>query len=59
MFIFTETPFVASSESESSDEDDMEQIRRANLIATSLLTPAPDQALGAWEAHTKVCPKSN
>lgn len=47
-----ETPFVAS-ESES-EEDDVEQIVKANLIAKSLLTPAPDQKLGAWEAHTKV-----
>lgn len=49
-----EVPFVPSSDPESSDEDDVEQIRRASLISASLLTPAPDQALGAWEAHTKV-----
>lgn len=50
---FTEEPFVAS-ESEQSEEDDVEQIVKANLIAKSLLTPALDQKLGAWEAHTKV-----
>lgn len=33
--------------------DDVEQIVKANLIEKSLLTPAPDQKLGAWEAHTK------
>lgn len=55
MFFFSiiETPFVAS-ETESEDEDDIEQIVKANLIEKSLLTPAPDQKLGAWEAHTKV-----
>lgn len=51
--LFSETPFVAS-ESEASDDDDVEQIVKANLIAKSLLTPAPDQKLGAWEVHTKV-----
>lgn len=50
--LFTETPFVAS-ESESS-EDDVEQIVKANLIAKSLLSPAPDQRLGEWERYTKV-----
>lgn len=52
-FPFAEEPFVAS-ESEQSEEDDVEQIVKANLIAKSLLTPALDQKLGAWEAHTKV-----
>lgn len=52
ILLFVETPFIAS-ESES-EEDDVEQIVKANLIAKSLLTPAPDQKLGAWEAHTKV-----
>lgn len=51
--LFTETPFVAS-ESESSEEDDVEQIVKANLIAKSLLSPAPDQRLGEWERYTKV-----
>lgn len=56
MFFFVaEAPFVAS-DSEQSDEDDVEQIVKANLIAKSLLTPAPDQRLGAWEVHTKVRP---
>lgn len=50
---FVETPFIAS-ESESEEEDDVEQIVKANLIEKSLLTPAPDQKLGAWEVHTKV-----
>lgn len=53
VFLLTEIPFVAS-ESEASDEDDVEQIVKANLIEKSLLTPAPDQKLGAWEVHTKV-----
>lgn len=53
IFLFTETPFVAS-ETESEDDDDIEQIVKANLIQKSLLTPALDQKLGAWEAHTKV-----
>lgn len=52
--IHLETPFIASeTESDDNDEDDVEQIVKANLIAKSLLTPAPDQKLGAWEAHTK------
>lgn len=49
----TEAPFVPS-DSENSDEDDVEQIVKANLIQKSLLTPALDQKMGAWEAHTKV-----
>lgn len=53
-FIHLETAFVASeTESDDDDEDDVEQIVKANLIAKSLLSPAPDQKLGAWEAHTK------
>lgn len=46
-------PFVASETESDDEEDDIEQIVKANLIAKSLLTPAPDQRLGAWEAHTK------
>lgn len=53
MIYSIETPFVAS-DSDLSEEDDIEQIVKANLIAKSLLTPALDQKLGAWEAHTKV-----
>lgn len=48
-----ETPFIASETESDDDEDDVEQIVKANLIEKSLLTPAPDQKLGAWEAHTK------
>lgn len=49
----TEKPFVASSDSES-DDDDYEQMHRAHLIEKSLLTPAADQPLGEWEKYTKV-----
>lgn len=52
-FFIAEKPFIASSDSES-DDDDYEQMHRAHLIEKSLLTPVADQALGEWEKHTKV-----
>lgn len=53
--LISETRPDNATESESSDcEDDLAQIRHANLIAQSLLTPSSTEALGAWEVHTKV-----
>lgn len=52
-FFLLEKPFIASSDSES-DDNDYEQMQRAHLIEQSLLTPSADQALGEWEKHTKV-----
>lgn len=41
-------------EASSDDNNDYEAMHRASLVEKSLLTPAPDQALGEWEKHTKV-----
>lgn len=51
---FSDKPFIASSDSESDNEDELDLIRQANLIEKSLLTPATDQRLGEWEKHTRV-----
>lgn len=43
----------SSSDLSSEEDGDYEALHRAAMIEKSLLSPAPDQALGEWEKHTK------
>lgn len=44
----------SQSDDEDDDGDDYQAMHRASMIEKSLLSPAPDQALGEWEKYTKV-----
>ena len=44
-----------TSDSENSSDEAVIEMKRTELIHKSLMNPAPNQMLGEWEKHTKVC----